>query len=96
VPDVRFIAARVEDVIAGLPRPYGVIVNPPRAGLEWDVTLRLTAEPVSRLVYVSCDPATLARDLNRLNVNYQITATRAFDLFPQTSHVETVVVMEAA
>lgn len=96
VPGVRFIAARVEDVIAGLPRPYSVIVNPPRAGLEWAVTLRLTAEPVSRLVYVSSDPATLARDLNRLNVNYQITATRAFDLFPQTSHVETVVVMEAA
>jgi 23S rRNA (uracil1939-C5)-methyltransferase len=93
---VRFIAGRAEDVVPSLPAPYAVVVNPPRAGLHWDVTLRLTAEPVSRLVYVSCDPATLARDLHRLNVNYQIAAVKAFDLFPQTAHVETVVVLEAA
>jgi len=93
---VRFIAGRAEDVLPSLPAPHAVVVNPPRAGLHWDVTLRLTAEPVDRLVYVSCDPATLARDLHRLNVNYQIAAIKAFDLFPQTAHVETVVVMEAA
>lgn len=93
---VRFIAARAEDVIATLPPPYAAIVNPPRGGLHWDVTLRLTAQPVPRLIYVSCDPATLARDLHRLDVNYEITAVRAFDVFPQTAHVETVVVMEAA
>jgi 23S rRNA (uracil1939-C5)-methyltransferase len=93
---VRFIAGRAEDVLPSLPAPHAVVVNPPRAGLHWDVTLRLTAEPVDRLVYVSCDPATLARDLHRLNVNYQIAAVRAFDLFPQTAHVETVVVLEAA
>jgi len=92
----RFIAGRAEDVLPSLPVPHAVVVNPPRAGLHWDVTLRLTAEPVNRLVYVSCDPATLARDLHRLNVNYQIAAVRAFDLFPQTAHVETVVVLEAA
>ena len=92
----RFIAGRAEDVLTSLPVPYAVVVNPPRAGLHWDVTLRLTAEPVNRLVYVSCDPATLARDLHRLNVNYQIAAVRAFDLFPQTAHVETVVVLAAA
>jgi 23S rRNA (uracil1939-C5)-methyltransferase len=93
---VRFIAGRAEDVLPSLPEPYAVVVNPPRAGLHWDVTLRLTSEPVQRLVYVSCDPATLARDLHRLNVNYQIAGIRAFDLFPQTAHVETVVVLEAA
>ncbi|HEV8266391.1 MAG TPA: hypothetical protein VGQ06_15690 [Gemmatimonadales bacterium] len=93
---VRFIAGRAEDVLASLPAPHAVVVNPPRAGLHWDVTLRLTAEPVDRLVYLSRDPATLARDLHRLSVNYQVTAVRAFDLFPQTAHVETVVVLEAA
>jgi 23S rRNA (uracil1939-C5)-methyltransferase len=92
----RFIAARVEDVLPSLPPPHAVIMNPPRGGLHWDVTLRLTAEPVTKLVYISCDPATLARDLSRLNVNYVIKAVRAFDLFPQTAHVETVVVLEAA
>jgi 23S rRNA (uracil1939-C5)-methyltransferase len=96
LPGARFIAAKAEDVLPSLPAPHAVIVNPPRGGLHWDVTLRLTAEPVTKLVYISCDPATLARDLQRLNVNYTVTAVRAFDLFPQTAHVETVVVMEAA
>ena len=96
LPAARFIVARAEDVLPSLPVPHAVVVNPPRAGLHWDVSLRLTAEPVPKLVYVSCDPATLARDLQRLNVNYQVTGVRAFDLFPQTAHVETVAVLEAA
>lgn len=96
LPAARFIAARAEDVLPSLPAPYAVVVNPPRGGLHWDVSLRLTSEPVSKLVYISCDPATLARDLSRLNVNYQVIAVRAFDLFPQTAHVETVAVLEAA
>jgi 23S rRNA (uracil1939-C5)-methyltransferase len=96
LPSVRFIAARAEDILPSLTAAHAVVVNPPRAGLHWDVTLRLTSEPVPKLVYISCDPATLARDLQRLNVNYTVKAVRAFDLFPQTAHVETVVVMEAA
>jgi 23S rRNA (uracil1939-C5)-methyltransferase len=92
----RFIAGRAEDVLATLPVPEAAIVNPPRAGLHWDVTLRLTSDPVSRVAYISCDPATLARDLHRLSVNYRVRAVRAFDLFPQTAHVETVVILEAA
>ncbi len=96
LPAARFIAARAEDVLPSLPVPHAVVVNPPRAGLHWDVSLRLTSDPVPKLVYVSCDPATLARDLQRLNVNYQVTGVRAFDLFPQTAHVETVAVLEAA
>jgi 23S rRNA (uracil1939-C5)-methyltransferase len=96
VTGARFIAARAEDVLPSLPPPHAVVVNPPRAGLHWDVVLRLTAEPVPKVAYVSCDPATLARDLHRLNVNYQVLGVRAFDLFPQTAHVETVVVLEAA
>ncbi len=87
---------KAEDVLPTLPEPSAVVVNPPRAGLHWNVTLRLTGQPVSRLIYVSGDPATLARDLHRLSANYRVTAVRAFDLFPQTAHVETVAVMEAA
>jgi 23S rRNA (uracil1939-C5)-methyltransferase len=96
LPGARFIAAKAEDVLPSLPSPHAVIVNPPRGGLHWDVTLRLTSEPVTKLVYISCDPATLARDLARLNVNYSVKRIRAFDLFPQTAHVETVAVLEAA
>lgn len=93
---IRFIAGRAEDALPTLPEPNAVVVNPPRTGLHWNVTIRLTGQPVARLVYVSCDPATLARDLYRLSANYRLTALRAFDLFPQTAHVETVAVLEAA
>src|SRR5437899_1905814 len=94
--EVRLIAGKAEDLLPSLPRPDAAIVNPPRAGLHWDVTLRFTGDPVGRLVYVSRDPATLARDVSRLSVNYQVATVRAFDLFPQTAHVETAVLLEAA
>ena len=93
---IRFIAAKAEDVLPTLPEPNAVVVNPPRTGLHWNVTLRLTGQPVTRVIYMSCDPATLARDLRRLSVNYRLAAVRAFDLFPQTAHVETVAVLEGA
>src|SRR5438477_553949 len=95
-PAARFLTARGADVMPSLPAPHAVVLNPPRAGLHWDLSLRLTSEPVAKVVYISCDPATLARDLQRLNVNYVVKNVRAFDLFPQTAHVETVVVLEAA
>jgi len=93
---VRFIAGKAEDVLPTLPEPSAVVVNPPRSGLHWNVTLRLTGQPVARVVYLSRDPATLARDLHRLRATYRVTLVRAFDLFPQTAHVETVAVLEAA
>jgi 23S rRNA (uracil1939-C5)-methyltransferase len=93
---LRFIAGRVEDVLPSLPPPQLVVANPPSTGLHWDVSLRLGGEPVSRLVYLSRHPATLARDLHRLNVNYQVREVRAFDLAPQTAAVLVVAVLEAA
>jgi 23S rRNA (uracil1939-C5)-methyltransferase len=91
LPGCTFIAARVEDVIEDhLPADL-LIVNPPRAGLAAEITNALLNRRADRIVYVSCDPATLARDLARLAAAYNLTSTRCFDLFPQTSHVETVV-----
>ena len=78
-------------------RPSTVIVDPPRTGLSKDAldgVLRLRA---SRLVYVSCDVATLARDARRIvdaGERYAIARADAFDLFPNTPHVETVVVFD--
>jgi tRNA/tmRNA/rRNA uracil-C5-methylase (TrmA/RlmC/RlmD family) len=68
-----------------------VIVNPPRIGLHERVATALQRhrQRVRAIVYVSCDPATLARDLTRL-AGYQIASIQAFDMFPQTAHVETV------
>ena len=67
-----------------------MILNPPRAGLDPAVPEALLEAPPRRVIYVSCDPATLARDLERLGARYRIGSLRCFDLFPQTAHVETV------
>jgi len=71
------------------------VLDPPRAGAA-AVLPALTALRPPRIVYVSCDPATLARDLNRLRATgYTATRAQALDLMPQTAHVEVVVTLEA-
>jgi 23S rRNA (uracil1939-C5)-methyltransferase len=93
---IRFVAGRAEDVLPSLPDSQVVVVAPPRVGLHWDVALRLGGDPVPVLGYVSADPATLARDLYRLNVNYRLRSVRAFDQSPHTAQVVTVAVLEGA
>ncbi len=68
-----------------------VIVDPPRAGLHKRVIAYLNALSPRTLVYASCNPNTLARDLALLRERYDLVAWRAVDMFPQTYHVETVV-----
>lgn len=86
-------SGRVEDLLRELKPPDLVILNPPRTGMDERVTAELDRLAPSRVVYVSCDPATLARDLQRLP-RFGIGEVQAFDLFPQTTHVETVAVLE--
>jgi 23S rRNA (uracil1939-C5)-methyltransferase len=94
-PAARRHTGRVEDVLRDLKQPDMVIVNPPRAGMDGRVTNELERLVPRRLVYISCDPATLARDLQRLP-SFALKLVQAFDLFPQTTHVETVAVLEPA
>lgn len=87
----RAIAARVEDVIAGVLPVDVVVLNPPRAGVAPAVTdalLRCQPGPRS-IIIISCDPATLARDVARLP-GWRVASLVCFDMFPQTAHVETV------
>ena len=90
----RSISARVEDALPGVLPADVVILNPPRAGVDERVTTTLELEVghLSAVVYVSCNPATLARDLGRMP-SYEIESLQAFDMFPQTAHVETVCVL---
>jgi 23S rRNA (uracil1939-C5)-methyltransferase len=94
-----YVVGRVEEVLHRLPEPERVILNPPRAGAARRVTQALEAlgraGGVRRIAYVSCDPATLARDLGRLPA-YQLRRVTAYDLFPQTAHVEVLALLEAA
>jgi 23S rRNA (uracil1939-C5)-methyltransferase len=92
-PEARRHTGRVEDVLRELGPPTLVIANPPRTGMDARVTAQLERVLPRRLVYISCDPATLARDLQRLP-RFGLKLVQAFDLFPQTTHVETVAVLE--
>ena len=73
-----------------------VVLNPPRAGVAREVTDSLSGAPPRRLIYISCNPATLARDLSRMASTFRVDSIRSFDLFPQTSHVETVVALSSS
>ena len=80
-----------DDFISREGRPDVMIVDPPRAGMHPDVVdTILRAEP-DRIVYVSCNPATQARDLALLDVKYRVEAVQPVDMFPHTHHVENVV-----
>lgn len=94
LPGARMIEARVEDALPEMLPGDVVVVNPPRAGLAAEAAAALVATPPRRLVYVSCDPATLARDAQRLMPVLRMTGVRCFDMFPQTTHVETVAEFE--
>lgn len=88
-------AARVEDVVPALRAPDLVVANPPRAGVDVRVLDEVLRRRPSRIAYVSCDPATLARDLARLAPGFEVASVRAFDAFPQTAHVESLVALRA-
>lgn len=83
-----------QDFINQYGRPDVIITDPPRAGMHQDVIdVILFAEP-QRIVYVSCNPATQARDLALLDVKYQVTKVQPVDMFPHTHHAENVVLLE--
>lgn len=90
--DMKDILTR--DFIQEHGRPDVIITDPPRAGMHQDVIdVILSARP-QRIVYVSCNPATQARDLSLLDVDYKLTAVQPVDMFPHTHHVENVVLLE--
>jgi len=75
-------------------QPDVIITDPPRAGMHSDVTNCLLKSKAKRIVYVSCNPATQARDIAMLDEAYQVTAIQPVDMFPHTHHVENVVLLE--
>ncbi len=91
ISNVRFVAGRVEDVLTDMEGPAdAVVLDPPRRGCHpraLDALLRLAP---ARIVYVSCHPATLARDLGTLSSAYRVTGVQPVDMFPQTAHIESV------
>ena len=83
-----------DDFIAEHGRPDIIITDPPRAGMHPDVVKTILRAQPKRVVYVSCNPATQARDLADMDESYKVTAVQPVDMFPHTPHVENVVLLE--
>ncbi|MFN5575639.1 MAG: 23S rRNA (uracil(1939)-C(5))-methyltransferase RlmD, partial [Bacteroidota bacterium] len=89
--DVRFLFH--SELIQQFGKPDLIITDPPRAGMHPDVVAVLLAVAAPKIVYVSCDPATHARDLNILSEKYHILQMQAVDMFPHTHHIENVALL---
>lgn len=98
IENVKFECGLVEDVIADLKISLdAVVVDPPRKGLESTFIDAMLEKKPGKLIYISCNPATLVRDLERfVEAGYEMSEVQPVDLFPQTTHVETVVLMSKA
>ena len=88
-------ASSIFQELQNLPRPCSLIVDPPRKGCDPDFLRQCIEFRPNRIVYVSCDPATQARDAKILTEGgYRILQAQPFDLFPQTRHIENVLTLE--
>lgn len=99
IDNAGFFAGDIKDVltadfIASRGYPHVVVLDPPRAGVHEDVLKVLLETAPQKIIYVSCNPATQARDLSLLQKQYRITHVQPADMFPHTHHVENIVVAE--
>ena len=99
ISNTTFYAGDMKDIlndefIANNGQPDVIITDPPRAGMHADVIETIIRANPQRIVYVSCNPATQARDLIALDERYAVTAVQPVDMFPHTPHVENVVLLE--
>ena len=98
LPNVRMLVGPVEYLLPGLePSPDAIVIDPPRAGIKREVVDAIIASTARRIVYVSCDPGTLARDLRLLvDGGFDLHEVQPVDMFPQTQHIECVVTLDRA
>jgi 23S rRNA (uracil1939-C5)-methyltransferase len=99
ITNTLFFAGDMKNILnAGFIAEYGrpdvIITDPPRAGMHDDVIETILLAEPKKIVYVSCNPATQARDLNLLDSKYQVNKVQPVDMFPHTHHVENVVLLE--
>ena len=95
VDNCRFVLGDVRKALPGVDvKPDVMIIDPPRAGMHKEVVARVAELRPDRIVYVSCNPATLARDLELLKAHYEICEVQPVDMFPHTFHIEAVARLE--
>ena len=94
VQNVQFFCAKVEDFVKQQPiekKDALIILDPPRSGMHPKATKAVAESGVEKVLYISCNPVTLAADLKILSQHYDVTAAETFDFFPHTDHIETLV-----
>ena len=94
VQNVQFFCAKVEDFVKQQPiekKDALIILDPPRSGMHPKAAKAVAESGVEKVLYVSCNPVTLAADLKILSQHYDVTAAETFDFFPHTDHIETLV-----
>ncbi|MBY6410938.1 class I SAM-dependent RNA methyltransferase [Rhodococcus sp. BP-252] len=90
-PQIEFVPGRVERVVASLPSPSVVVLDPPRSGADKDVVSAIEATDAHRVVHIGCDPASFARDTALYRAaGFEFADMRAFDAFPLSHHVECI------
>ena len=99
ITNTKFFAGDMKDIltddfITEHGRPDIIITDPPRAGMHPDVVQTILNAKPQRIVYVSCNPATQARDLSLMDADYRVVEVQPVDMFPHTPHVENVVLLE--
>ena len=99
IDNTLFYAGDMKDILTDAfieehGRPDVIITDPPRAGMHPDVVKTILRAAPQRIVYVSCNPATQARDLHDMDADYRVVAVQPVDMFPHTPHVENVVLLE--
>ncbi|HIJ20471.1 MAG TPA: class I SAM-dependent RNA methyltransferase, partial [Deltaproteobacteria bacterium] len=91
IKNCRFVCGDIKDALKEISfKPDVVIIDPPRAGMHKDVLSRLLEMAPEKIVYTSCNPATLARDLGQMVETYELHEVQPVDMFPNTYHIEAV------
>ncbi len=99
INNTAFFAGDIKDLlshefIASKGNPDVIITDPPRAGMHEDVVKAIVSASPERIVYISCNPATQARDIQLMSCKYEVSAVQPLDMFPQTHHVENIVLLK--
>jgi 23S rRNA (uracil1939-C5)-methyltransferase len=87
-------AKQTPELLDKLPKPDLIFIDPPRAGMHTNLVNHLLEINAPKLVYVSCNPSTQARDCELLKQGYKVVSVQPVDMFPQTYHIESIAILE--
>lgn len=94
ISNCRFILGDIKDCLEHVKRPDVMIIDPPRTGMHKNVVKQILDMAPAKIIYVSCNPATMARDLGMMKDNYKVLEVQPVDMFPHTYHIESVARIE--